>query len=134
MLSAQRNRGARALCRRVFRKAAASAVLASAALLLNAAPAHAFRDEGIDVSQWQGPIDWTMVAKPKAQGGGGKKFAFIRSTRGGTGGDPLRRDIYAERIDDPNFTTNITQAKATGMLVGAYHFARIDMPWYQDLV
>src|SRR4051794_36181935 len=47
---------------------------------------------GIDVSDWQNqngptgdtPIDWATVHAPTAQGGGGKDFAFIRSSRGGT--------------------------------------------------
>ncbi|HET7830802.1 MAG TPA: GH25 family lysozyme [Candidatus Limnocylindrales bacterium] len=61
--------------------------------------------EGIDVSHWQETIDW---AKVKAAG---KKFAFIKAT---------------ESTDflDNKYATNRAQAKANGIKVGAYHFAR----------
>src|SRR5687768_8688156 len=56
---------------------------------------------GIDVSDWQQedsagnpltPIDWTLVHTPVTAGGGGKDFAFIRSTRGGTTGTYDKHD------------------------------------------
>lgn len=57
--------------------------------------------EGIDVSQFQGPIDWQKVAAD------GKAFAICRATIGlGT---------------DPTFLTNCRGARAAGLLVGAYH-------------
>jgi GH25 family lysozyme M1 (1,4-beta-N-acetylmuramidase) len=61
--------------------------------------------EGIDVSHWQNTIDWVKVA------GAGKKFAFIKAT---------------ESTDflDNMYATNRAQAKANGIRVGAYHFAR----------
>jgi GH25 family lysozyme M1 (1,4-beta-N-acetylmuramidase) len=61
--------------------------------------------EGIDVSHWQETIDWPKVA------GAGKKFAFIKAT---------------ESTDflDNKYATNRAQAKANGLKVGAYHFAR----------
>jgi GH25 family lysozyme M1 (1,4-beta-N-acetylmuramidase) len=61
--------------------------------------------EGIDVSHWQGTIDW---AKVKAAG---KKFAFIKATES------------TDFLDD-KWATNRSQAKAQGIKVGAYHFAR----------
>jgi GH25 family lysozyme M1 (1,4-beta-N-acetylmuramidase) len=62
---------------------------------------------GIDISHWQGTIDWTKVA------GAGKEFAFMKAT---------------DDVDyvDPTFSTNRAQARANGLLVGAYHFARPD--------
>ena len=62
---------------------------------------------GIDISHWQGTIDWTKVA------GAGKEFAFMKAT---------------DDVDyvDPTFVTNRAQARANGLLVGAYHFARPD--------
>lgn len=62
---------------------------------------------GIDISHWQGTIDWTKVA------GAGKEFAFMKAT---------------DDVDyvDPTFATNRAQARANGLLVGAYHFARPD--------
>ena len=61
--------------------------------------------EGIDVSHWQETIDWAKVA------GAGKKFAFLKAT---------------ESTDflDNKYATNRAQAKANGLKVGAYHFAR----------
>jgi GH25 family lysozyme M1 (1,4-beta-N-acetylmuramidase) len=61
--------------------------------------------EGIDVSHWQETIDWAKVAAA------GKKFAFIKAT---------------ESTDflDNKYATNRAQAKANGIKVGAYHFAR----------
>ena len=61
--------------------------------------------EGIDVSHWQNTIDWAKVA------GAGKKFAFIKAT---------------ESTDflDNMYATNRAKAKANGLRVGAYHFAR----------
>ena len=59
---------------------------------------------GIDVSHWQGTINWRQVS------GSGIKFAFIKATEG-VG--------YA----DPKFTYNITNADAEGLKAGPYHFA-----------
>lgn len=62
---------------------------------------------GIDVSHWQGTIDWTKVAAA------GKRFVFMKAT---------------EDVDylDPTFQTNRAGARANGLLVGAYHFAQPD--------
>jgi uncharacterized repeat protein (TIGR02543 family) len=62
---------------------------------------------GIDVSHWQGTIDWQRVAEK------GKRFAFIKATDG--------HDFL-----DPMFGRNRSGARANGLLVGAYHFARPD--------
>jgi GH25 family lysozyme M1 (1,4-beta-N-acetylmuramidase) len=61
--------------------------------------------EGIDISHWQGAINWTSVARA------GKKFAFMKAS---------------EDTDyvDPTYQTNRAQAKTNGLLVGAYHFAQ----------
>ena len=57
--------------------------------------------EGIDVSVFQGVIDWPAVAA------GGITFAVCRATVGlGV---------------DPSFLTNVRGARAAGLLVGAYH-------------
>ncbi|PWE56517.1 glycosyl hydrolase [Metarhizobium album] len=58
---------------------------------------------GVDVSRWQGDIDW---AKLRTQGA---NFAYIKST---DGGDHL----------DPMFRTNWRKAKEAGLKRGAYHF------------
>jgi GH25 family lysozyme M1 (1,4-beta-N-acetylmuramidase) len=62
---------------------------------------------GIDVSHWQGTIDWSRVA---ASGIG---FAFLKAT-----------DDVGSR--DPTFLANRAAARANGIRVGAYHFARPD--------
>lgn len=58
---------------------------------------------GVDVSRWQGEIDW---AKLRTQGA---NFAYIKAT---DGGDHL----------DPMFRTNWRRAKEAGLKRGAYHF------------
>ncbi|MNW48551.1 Lysozyme M1 precursor [compost metagenome] len=58
---------------------------------------------GIDVSRYQGKIDWKAV---KADG---ISFAFIKASQG-------------QRYVDPTFTTNAKGARAAGVLLGAYHF------------
>ncbi|MGZ8513845.1 MAG: GH25 family lysozyme [Candidatus Limnocylindrales bacterium] len=63
--------------------------------------------EGIDVSHWQNTIDWTQVAAA------GKRFAFMKASEGTT-------------LADPTYATNRSQARAVGLYVGAYHFARPD--------
>ncbi len=61
--------------------------------------------EGIDVSHYQGVIDWPSVAAA------GKRFAIMKVTEGQT---------YV----DPGYATNHTAARAAGLPVSAYHFAR----------
>jgi len=59
---------------------------------------------GIDVSKWQGTVNWPQVCNS------GVKFAFVKATEG-------------VGYTDPYFNTNMTKAHAAGLLVGAYHFA-----------
>ncbi len=72
-------------------------------------PHHGVRDarrkaiQGIDVSRWQGEIDWSRVSDA------GTRFAFIKATEGG---DHL----------DPNFRRNWEGAKRAGIPRSAYHF------------
>jgi GH25 family lysozyme M1 (1,4-beta-N-acetylmuramidase) len=63
--------------------------------------------EGIDVSHWQGAIDWSSVA------GAGKRFAFMKASD-------------STDYVDPTYVTNRAQAKANGLYIGAYHYARPD--------
>jgi lysozyme len=75
----------------------------------DASPHHGVRDarrqaiQGIDVSRWQGEIDWEKVKDA------GTRFAFIKATEGG---DHL----------DPSFRKNWEGAKRAGVPRGAYHF------------
>lgn len=59
--------------------------------------------QGVDVSQWQGSIDWQGVASAKA-------FAYARATCGPS-------------ILDPRFDQNWRGIRAAGLLRGAYHYA-----------
>jgi GH25 family lysozyme M1 (1,4-beta-N-acetylmuramidase) len=70
-------------------------------------PTPAGLTEGIDVSHWQGAIDWPTVRAA------GKRFAFIKASE-------------ATGFVDVGYTTNRAQAKAAGLYVGAYHFAQPD--------
>lgn len=65
--------------------------------------------EGIDVSRWQGTIDWSKVAAD------GKTFACLRATVG---------DYYT----DPQFETYYAGAKAAGLKVSAYHVVTPEKP------
>jgi lysozyme len=59
--------------------------------------------QGIDVSYWQGDVDW---AKARAAG---ISFAYIKATEGG------------DHVD-PKFLQNWQAAKSAGVVRGAYHF------------
>ena len=58
---------------------------------------------GIDVSHYQGTVDWEDVAEADI------KFAFAKATDGIT-------------YTDPMWSTNKTAAPANGVLIGGYHF------------
>jgi lysozyme len=67
------------------------------------AAAHTMPIQGIDVSYWQGDIDW------EATRAAGIHFVFIKATEGGDHVDPKFRD-------------NWFGAKRAGLARGAYHF------------
>lgn len=60
---------------------------------------------GVDVSNWQGNIDWDALR------GAGCEFAFIKATE-------------SNNFYDRWFERNWNEAKRVGMVRGAYHFAR----------
>lgn len=62
--------------------------------------------KGIDVSQWQGTIDWRKVAND------GVRFAILRAGYG--------REISQK---DPTFEYNYKNAKANGVKVGVYWYS-----------
>ncbi len=62
---------------------------------------------GIDVSRWQGKMNWELVAAA------GYRFVVIRATIG---------DYYT----DPRFYVNWSGARAAGLLVSAYHVVTPD--------
>jgi GH25 family lysozyme M1 (1,4-beta-N-acetylmuramidase) len=76
--------------------------------------------EGIDVSHWQGTINWSMVRAS------GKVFAFAKATEG-------------IGYKDDSYDRNKTGAMSNGVKFGAYHFARpgsnnpvIEADWFVD--
>lgn len=85
------------------RHAARPVAVAVAALSALAASALAYAD-GVDVSHWQGTINWTKVDND------GVQFAFMKATDGTS-------------YTDPQFARNWSQAKSHGIFRGAYHFA-----------
>ena len=83
----------------------ASVVLAATAVAA-ASPAQAqTQPSGIDVSHYQGAVNWTSVKNS------GIDFAYIKATEGTT-------------YKDPQFNTNYPAAHGAGVIRGAYHFAR----------
>ena len=77
--------------------------------MLSASSVFAQRPLGIDVSDYQGPnVNWVSVKNS------GISFAWAKATEGYT-------------ANQTNFTTYATNAKAAGVLFGAYHYARPDL-------
>ncbi len=62
---------------------------------------------GVDVSSYQGEIDWPVLA------GQGIAFAFIKATEGSS-------------LTDTTFARNFEEAQRTGLRIGAYHFFSFD--------
>ena len=64
---------------------------------------------GVDVSAYQGVVDWPVLA------GQGVDFAFIKATEGST-------------LQDRQFSANWAGAAEAGVRAGAYHFLSYDSP------
>ena len=64
--------------------------------------------EGVDVSKWQGDINWAMVRAA------GKRFAIAKATEG-------------IGYEDGKYDANKAGAMSNGIALGAYHFARPDL-------
>ena len=62
--------------------------------------------KGIDVSKWQGDINWEKVRAS------GVEFAMLRAGFGRCQGQ-----------NDTSFERNYREAKKNGILVGAYHYS-----------
>jgi GH25 family lysozyme M1 (1,4-beta-N-acetylmuramidase) len=63
--------------------------------------------QGLDVSNWQGAVDWKAVAV------NGASFAYMKATEGTT-------------YTDPYFGANYAGSASAGLVRGAYHFALPD--------
>ena len=70
--------------------------------------------EGIDVSHYQGEIDWDAVA-----GSSQVSYAYLKATEGAT----LVDDTYAR---------NLSEARRVGLSVGSYHFYRPNISWREQ--
>ena len=68
----------------------------------------AARLEGVDVSRWQGSIDFEAVRAS------GRRFVIAKASEG-------------VGYTDPKWATNKSAARAAGLALGAYHFARPDL-------
>ncbi len=64
---------------------------------------------GVDVSHYQGEIEWELFREQ------GISFAFIKATEGSS-------------FVDERYETNWENARAAGLYVGAYHFFSFDSP------
>jgi GH25 family lysozyme M1 (1,4-beta-N-acetylmuramidase) len=80
-------------------------VTLAAALTLCAPSGAATYAKGVDVSNWQGTIDWLQV------GDAGNSFMFAKATEGTT-------------YTDITYAVNRAGAQGVGLRLGAYHFGR----------
>ena len=76
-------------------------------ILLNNPSDKAYPVRGVDVSAYQGDIDWNALAKQNIS------FAFIKATEGSS-------------FVDKHFSRNWQQAVRTNLKIGAYHFFSFD--------
>lgn len=85
-----------------------SGILITLALIVGPGIVFAQRPLGIDVSDYQGTIDWSSVRTS------GVAFAWAKATEGVT-------------FNATTFANNEANARTAGVLIGAYHFARPDV-------
>lgn len=64
---------------------------------------------GVDVSHYQGTIEWPVLAAQDID------FAYVKGTEGSS-------------AIDPTFQTNLAGAKAAGLRTGVYHFFSFESP------
>jgi lysozyme len=76
-------------------------------LLFNGRAALEYPIRGVDVSSYQGDINWEVMAEQNIQ------FAFIKATEGSS-------------FVDPYFKHNFTEAQKTHLRIGFYHFFSYD--------
>jgi autotransporter-associated beta strand protein len=109
----------RVTCPRIRRRLAASywTIAAGIMLSLAATPAHAQRAKGLDTSSaanGSAPSQalWNTAFSQDY------RFAFLRSSRGGT---------VEGTLIDSQYYTNTARANAAGFLTGSYHYTRPDL-------
>jgi GH25 family lysozyme M1 (1,4-beta-N-acetylmuramidase) len=92
--------------------ALAVSLLAATLIAIPATPASAAeRVPGIDVSKWQGDVDWAEVASTPV------RYVIMRATIGNTSS--------TARSVDPMYFEYLAEATANGLVVGAYHRANV---------
>ena len=105
--------GKRKLILLILPPAAAAIVLACLFYFWALRPNHPSEERypvrGVDVSAYQGEIDWPTLSQQ------GIRFAFIKATEGSA-------------HTDPRFADNWEQAQKAGLRIGAYHFFSFDSP------
>lgn len=72
---------------------------------------------GVDVSRYQGKIDWTRVARD------GKQFAILRA---------VSSDAANAPYEDPYYRENARGAAAAGLRIGAYYYTYATTTAYAD--
>jgi lysozyme len=70
---------------------------------------YGFKVHGIDVSHYQGKVDWAELAKAQNDEQFPLRFVFMKASEGGD-------------LADDAFQANFDSAKAHGFVRGAYHF------------
>jgi len=83
------------------------ALVYNGTILLNNPSRRQYPVRGVDVSHWQGDIQWDVLAQQDIS------FAFIKATEG------------SSYVDDC-FARNWIAAQQTGLRIGAYHFFSFD--------
>lgn len=78
-------------------------------IILNHPSRHRYPVRGVDVSHYQGDIDWDVLV------GQGIEFAYIKATEG-------------SGLVDDRFAENWDKAREAGIKAGAYHFFSFDSP------
>lgn len=86
-----------------------AALLYNGVILLNAPSLDDYPVRGVDVSTYQGEIDWEVLSAQDIS------FAFIKATEGSS-------------LVDPHFSFNFTEAQKCDIAIGAYHFFSYDSP------
>lgn len=70
--------------------------------------------EGIDVSHYQGTINWDQVV-----GGTDISYVYLKATEGAS-------------LVDRTYARNLAEAKRVGLSVGSYHFYRPNISWKEQ--
>lgn len=86
---------------------AAFSLVYNGVIILNGLSADKYAVRGVDVSAYQGEIDWQTLSEQNIS------FAFIKATEGSS-------------FVDKRFDYNFAQAQGTDLAVGAYHFFSYD--------